>query len=643
MNLDELEGAAPPAPAQAKSPRGEVVTDPQQLKAWRDAGALPPRGLRTVVAFPLALDASWSAVRAAIAAKTQSLGGDLAEDHGALYARRRPIAKDFERIGPAWKRREGLVGTVKRADELWVKRTLTLSRGELAYFEKPTDWMVSTSARGRLSVTKDTSIVATENEDGAYFRGPAGAPTPHTLSVNDEWTFAFEDSRSLIAWRDALETAKTTPPAPSPPIFELRAAAATSSGSETRQRHLVVACDGDCREPIRAAVRALRDEDAACAELWSSGSKAPPDVFVLLDLAQAARRKAILKHRDAFARVRSGLDDAKLRIDKVRELVQPGYTAARLDVPSVRIPDVAKPSNDWRDGCVDDDARSDALEAAVSYLPPDQSDRLVSLRRACSSASAALESRAHTKAAEDARKQQRDLVDVVEPAVKRGLRDMCDSLADAVKAGAWIGPEAPSSDLWRVDEVAALTKDVVLVRFACTRDSVTPGTVWVTREATYFAPSLVGKVSSFFSFSSKKEEKLIRMAHADLSKASRVASPVPLKSNAVSLKSRDGTSLILTLITPGASVSAFVDVVTTCAAPRPPPRPSPTPVVVEAPKPAHEDEVAGAARRLREALAPVAEPPPTPPRPEPMLRPPPVPAPEGDDDDDVFLDALDGS
>ena len=23
---------------------GEVVTDPQQLKAWRDAGALPPRG-----------------------------------------------------------------------------------------------------------------------------------------------------------------------------------------------------------------------------------------------------------------------------------------------------------------------------------------------------------------------------------------------------------------------------------------------------------------------------------------------------------------------------------------------------------------------------------------------------------------------
>ena len=60
MNLDELENAAPPAPAQAKSPRGEVVTDPQQLKAWRDAGALPPRGLRTVVAFPLALDASWS-------------------------------------------------------------------------------------------------------------------------------------------------------------------------------------------------------------------------------------------------------------------------------------------------------------------------------------------------------------------------------------------------------------------------------------------------------------------------------------------------------------------------------------------------------------------------------------------------------
>jgi hypothetical protein len=133
------------------------------------------------------------------------------------------------------------------------------------------------------------------------------------------------------------------------------------------------------------------------------------------------------------------------------------------------------------------------------------------------------------------------------------------------------------------------------------------------------------------------------MAHADLSKASRVASPVPLKSNAVSLKGRDGTSLILTLITPGASVSAFVDVVTTCAAPRPPPRPSSTPVVVEAPKPAREDEVAGAARRLREALAPVSEPaPPVPPRPEPMVRAPAAPA-EDDDDDDVFLDALDGS
>ena len=130
------------------------------------------------------------------------------------------------------------------------------------------------------------------------------------------------------------------------------------------------------------------------------------------------------------------------------------------------------------------------------------------------------------------------------------------------------------------------------------------------------------------------------MAHADLSKASRVASPVPLKSNAVSLKGRDGSSLILTLITPGASVSAFVDVVTTCAAPRPPPRPSKPPVGVEAPKPAHEDEVAGAARRLREALAPVA--PPVPPRPEPMVRaPPPAPPPEDDDDDDVFLDARD--
>ena len=83
--------------------------------------------------------------------------------------------------------------------------------------------------------------------------------------------------------------------------------------------------------------RALRDEDAACDQLWKSGSKAPPDVFVLL--MRRRRRKAILKHRDAFARVRSGLDDAKLRVEKVRGLVQPGYTAARLGVPSVQIPD----------------------------------------------------------------------------------------------------------------------------------------------------------------------------------------------------------------------------------------------------------------------------------------------------------------
>ena len=38
-----------------------------------------------------------------------------------------------------------------------------------------------------------------------------------------------------------------------------------------------------------------------------------------------------------------------------------------------------------------------------------------------------------------------------------------------------------------VDEVAALTKDVVLKGFACTRDSVTPGTVWVTGEPVFRA------------------------------------------------------------------------------------------------------------------------------------------------------------
>lgn len=668
MNLDELEARTPNAPARVKSPRGEVVTEPTQLRTWKEAKALPPRGLKTVIAFPLPLDASWSAVRAAIASKTQQLGGDVAEDNGALYARRKLVEADFNKIGPAWKRREGAVASVKRADELWVSRTLTLARGELAYYERPNDWMVATSARGR--VTVDTDTVIKGGSDDGYFRGPAGAPTAHVLSVNDEWTFAFADARSLRAWSTALEAAKTIKYGPPPPVFELRAAACTSSGSESRTRHIVVACDGDCREPIRSAVKALRDEDASLEALWRKGPQ-PLDVFVLLDLAAAARRRAVLKHADAFQRARDGLKAANLRIEKARELVRPGYTAARLDVPRVAIPDIAPAPTDWRDGGLDADARSDALEAAAAFIPAGEPDRLLSLRRAASAIASMLEARSITKAAEDGRRQLRDLETVVGPVVQRGLRDMCDSLANAVKAGAWIGPEAPSSDLWRIDDVAALTKDVVLVRFACTRDAMTPGTVWVTRDATYFAPTFQ-KAASFFSFSSKKEEALTRLSHSDLAKASRVASPVPLKTNAVSLKARDGTSLILTLSSPGASVSAFVDVVTTCASPRPPRK---VPVVV-APivKPVvREAAVDAAARRLREALAPtvsapappaspVAEPAPPepdvparapiePPLPTPAPLEPPVPAPpptepaatNDDRDDDVFLDARDGS
>ena len=669
MNLDELEARPPDAPARAKSPRGEVVTEPTQLRTWKEAKALPPRGLKTVVAFPLPLDASWSAVRAAIAARTQQLGGDTAEDNGALYARRKLVEADFNKIGPAWKRREGAVASVKRADELWVSRTLTLARGELAYYERPNDWMVATSARGR--VTVDAKTVIQGGSDDGYFRGPAGAPTAHVLSVNDEWTFAFEDERSLRAWSTALEAAKTTKHGPPPPVFELRAAACTSSGSESRTRHIVVACDGDCREPIRSAVKALRDEDASLEALWLK-SPQPLDVFVLLDLAQAARRRAVLKHAEAFQRVRDGLEAATLRIEKARELVRPGYTAARLDVPRVTIPDIAPAPKDWRDGGADADARSDALEAAAAFIPAGEADRLLSLRRAASAIAAMLEARSITKAAEDGRQQLRDLETVVGPVVQNGLRDMCDSLADAVKAGALIGPEVPSSDLWRIDDVAALTKDVVLVRFACTRDAMTPGTVWVTRDATYFAPTFQ-KAASFFSFSSKKEEALTRLSHSDLAKASRVASPVPLKTNAVSLKARDGTSLILTLSSPGASVSAFVDVVMTCASPRPPPK-APV-VVVSVVKPVvREAAVDAAARRLREALAPtvpepapaappVAEPAPSEPAvpvPAPIESPvptppaspePPVPAPppaepaatNDDRDDDVFLDARDGS
>ena len=109
----------------------------------------------------------------------------------------------------------------------------------------------------------------------------------------------------------------------------------------------------------------------------------------------------------------------------------------------------------------------------MSYLPVNETDRPVSLRRACRRRPR-LRKRAHTKAAEDAREQQRDLVDVVEPAVKRGLRDMCDSPADAVKAGP-DRPEAPSSDLWRVH--GSINEGCGAGALRVYQGSVTPGTV----------------------------------------------------------------------------------------------------------------------------------------------------------------------
>ena len=64
------------------------------------------------------------------------------------------------------------------------------------------------------------------------------------------------------------------------------------------------------------------------------------------------------------------------------------------------------------------------------------------------------------------------------------------------------------------------------------------------------------------------------IAHVHTRQVAKVASPVPLKTNAVLMVSKDKrTKLCLTLTQPGASVTALVDVVEGICAPRPPPKP----------------------------------------------------------------------
>ncbi|KAJ1462645.1 hypothetical protein M885DRAFT_610682 [Pelagophyceae sp. CCMP2097] len=447
-----------------------------------------------------------------------------------------------------------------------------------------------------------------------------GAPTAHVLEVaggaGPAWTFCFDDAETLSKWRRAL-AACAVDGGGGAASYAVRVGAATSlAANRSRERWFVVECAGDVGPVVAAVARAAAEvEDearlASAARLGrfdaaASGLRLVVDldggVVAELRRGGAAELPAALRaERNALERA---VEARFAAVAATTALLRPAYDAARQPLPRRPVLQDDFLATLLRDApqhhcsnVVDYDALRCAStsaadvraaeRASASASAPDDVKALLErcfngpderpTADACAAARAALLARAASHAARHADEALRDLAarratwttdTIIKPlddAIAQATEALLSDLPGLVRAGAWIGSSGPSAELWsRFDDAAAL-RDAALVQSAAIHGRATPGTLFCSATAIYFAPApalaALGGLGARFGLA--KAAVSLRVPLRDVSAASRAQSPVPLKNNALLLETADGARHTFTLTAPGASVTLLLAVVET--------------------------------------------------------------------------------
>ncbi|KAJ8598217.1 hypothetical protein CTAYLR_005520 [Chrysophaeum taylorii] len=565
----------------------EAVPSPQFERGQAEGLSSWPGG--DVVVCELGMDVAWGDFLQRLGAALETPVTAKTEEEAEVV--RRVERRDFERVGVVWKRREGAASLALHARDLWTRRVLGVLDGSLRYYATESDeW---DAPRGAMSLGE--GFVARYG-DSAAVQETLSSPTAWVMEVTrreSSWLVCFESGGDMDEWMRAIARAQRKPE-PRRFHYALRSAVAVPSF-----RRRVVACrrivaSEDVEAAISDVARRLDESaDVAMADVLAARDRGEPYALLSLDphvladtrrwLWAAARRELVAFSTEAMESVGREAE----RLGRLASLVRPAYASARLVLPDASL-DLA-PLEAARAAACDDDDDEELPEAASAVAENEVADIVDrafagpgDVAAACRFVRRTLAARAATLAAtairtaavepwRDARRKR-----VAEAANACGRRataakiGLVAAATEAVRAGAWIGPDGPSANLWQRFEAAATQKQCALASFAVTVNNAA-ATLWVCALALYVAPSktLAGRLfSKALGAVSGGTGTLpptgLVVPTRVLSQTLRVPSPVPLKNNALELVYRPNSRLVLTLNAPGASISTLIDLIDAC-------------------------------------------------------------------------------
>jgi len=622
MNVEEMASSKSntkkASPRHVTEKRAQVMSDPETLQFWKEAGVVSNAG-GEVVTLEVPLDVRWSDLVSRLMQITEEMGG-VCEAAGSSDLRcfRNVSAGDFRKVGVAWKRRDGAAGLLSstNTESVWVRRVVALTFGaSLRYFgeddvAKVGDWE---RPRGEIDDLRGATL-RFANEHSSVL----GAPTGYVVQIEQDavfWLLCFESPDESEAWRLALREVFASPTnnnaggdasssdlsssssvtkKKTPPSFDYVARATTSLATTARRtRHLVL--EARRRRPSweRSAESAVEAADASADVAFADrlankerGLLSLPlldvDARVVHEFRVAAAVAVQRRHTAAVRDARARIAEAQALADKTTALVKAAYAKAKLMLPELVL---SPPLSEKEDSSQDDDHdETVAREGAEALRDGGDEQRVVDhcfssdssdVGAACRASRRALAARAASDAADRVqRSSARRLaakLEALEAHVSSQLAraathkaTLCSAFDRAVAVdNAWPGADSPTAKLWTAREDAAKAKSPALVALAAT-NSLVPGTLFVGTKALYFEASSNSVLTAVLSASSRKNKKGgVDIPLAAVTALSRVPSPVPLKKNA--LKVLLGTdSAVFTLSTPGASVSALLDLIQAC-------------------------------------------------------------------------------
>lgn len=606
MNFDAYEDDSSAANQEAsESPGKDVVSlegvsrDSELFAAWKRGEVLscpaPVKG--DVLLAEVSMDVPWASVLERCGRVVEGEDGRIVEamEEGVVELRRKVSRRDFDLVGTFYKRRDGVASAVVSARELWVPRVFGVRDGSLKYYgeEEVLDW---DKCRGELSLAKGVRLLVAGNEVPIE---ELGAPSPHLMEITDDttaWLVCFESQEDMGMWRDAIAKAQNKKERGGSFAYRLCSGTSVPDGKQ-RKRFLVaerLVARSDMERSLEGILQSLEaGADLLVADALASREKVklgeqvdePPltrlDPRVAWDLQRGRFWLARLTYEDAKQGARARIAEEQKRLDKLLVLVRPSYVAAKLPVPLFEL-EPAFPDLD-----VDfDDAEAVANAANMTAFEPEEVidkafGQTSDIGAACRLTRRGVASRLAAAASELVNAQVKAALDTAIEGLRGDITAASDrahaAKVDAVRIltvairdnNSWIGPDSPSAELWLKFPDAAQAKHPALARYTAT-EGLTAGALFICADALYFAPStdvasrLVSKAFSFTKQTAQAKVVNLAIRVLDIATIEKVASPVPLKNNALSVALKDKTTYVFTLNAPGASVSGLLDLIDAC-------------------------------------------------------------------------------